>query len=366
MTTPARTPVMGRVRVLYAAELWEGSTGLQRLRAMEGLGLEVVPFDMHPGASGSMRSLVDAVLRRGFRAGVPVQAPRDWSRLNRRLLEAAEVSRPHLAWIDKGTGLSRSTLSELRGLCGLGTVIGYSLDDMAGRHNQTQWFLESLPCYDHFITTKSYGVRELRALGARSVLFVNNAFDPACHRTPPDDGRPAFTAALGFVGVYEEERHAAISTLAEAGLRVCVTGTGRWPRYGTFGTLEIKRGPVWADAYARAIWSTQINLGFLRKCNRDLQTTRSIEIPACGGFMLAERTDEHLALFHEGVEAEFFSSVEELLEKARFYEARPELCRQIGAAGRARCERSGYSYEHQIAGILRTVLPARGGERHDA
>jgi spore maturation protein CgeB len=114
---------------------------------------------------------------------------------------------------------------------------------------------------------------------------------------------------------------------------------------------------LWGDDYARGICSFAVNLAFLRKENRDLQTTRSAEIPACGGFMLAERTPEHQRLFQEGVEAEFFDSPEELLAKIQFYLDNEDKRRAMAAAGRQRCLDGGYSNPERLAAVLRRLFP---------
>jgi spore maturation protein CgeB len=123
--------------------------------------------------------------------------------------------------------------------------------------------------------------------------------------------------------------------------------------------LVIEGRPLYGDSYAKALCSFDICLGFLCKANRDLQTTRTVEIPACQRFMLAERSAEQSELFEEGNEAEFFESTEELLRKIRFYLAHPEERMRIAAAGRERCLRSGYSNQERLKWAL-TKVSERG------
>ncbi len=147
--------------------------------------------------------------------------------------------------------------------------------------------------------------------------------------------------------------------LAEAGFSVRVQGAG-WIRCRRRQpNLRLEPSDVHGEDYSKAICATDICLCFLRKANRDLQTTRTVEIPACGAFMLAERTDEHLRLFEEGKEAEFFASDKELVEKACYYFNHPAERAQIAAAGRQRCLSSGYSNPERLKVMLSSLTDFR-------
>ncbi len=71
--------------------------------------------------------------------------------------------------------------------------------------------------------------------------------------------------------------------------------------------------------------------------------------------MLAERTEEHLDLFEEGKEAEFFESDEELLDKTRYYLRNEEERRRIARAGYERCLKSGYSNHARVERMIEKI-----------
>jgi len=76
------------------------------------------------------------------------------------------------------------------------------------------------------------------------------------------------------------------------------------------------RGPGVADEeYRILVQCAKVCLGLVSKQNRDLHTTRSLEIPSIGSVLCAERTAEHSLMYEEGVEAEYWSSAQECAEK---------------------------------------------------
>jgi len=99
---------------------------------------------------------------------------------------------------------------------------------------------------------------------------------------------------------------------------------------------------IQGEDYVRAINGAKIALVFLSSLNEDTYTTRCFEIPACGTFMLSQRTDDLLTLYEENKEAVFFSSSEELVDKARYYLAHDRERQRIAEAGWRRCITSGY------------------------
>lgn len=340
--------------ILYVGELVEGTTARQRFCALEQLGHRVWPVDATAPAKSSARAVVSRVADKLFRLGVLYLGPLDLAGINRQILDLARTRPLDVLWLDKALRVRPSTLRRVKEARPSCIILGYSPDDMAARHNQSGQFLRCLPWYDVYFTTKTYGVQELRSLGCPRVHFVANAFDADTHRPVALTAarKELLGAPVGFVGTFETERARSIQFLASQGIDVRVYGNG----WGSFRPatphLRIEGRAVYGDQYAEVLCAFDINLCFLRRLNRDRQTQRSVEIPACGAFMLAERTEEHLDLFKEGVEAEFFGSDEELLAKVRYYLAHPEQRKRIAAAGGERCLRSGYSYHDRLRWML--------------
>jgi len=337
------------LRILHVGPFWDGSTSLWRREALQALGHEIVPLDITPCEASGPRLVRSLRHRLSWGPGI--------GKLNRQLLQLVEDSPPEVVLVDKGLFIRPRTLQRVRALS-KALLVNYNNDDPFG-HCRIGWrlFLRAIPLYDLHFVLREQNLAEYRAHGARRVERLQWAYHPRIHapQNVSVEDRARLGAEVGFIGDYELDRACCMHYLAEHGIRVRVWGP-RWNRcQWRHPNLLLENRPVWAAEYAKAICSFDIVLGFLRKLNRDTSTSRSIEIPACGGFLLAERTSEHQQLFAETKEAEFFSSKEELLNKVRFYLQNPEARKRIASAGRERCLSSGYSYQDRLNASLTPI-----------
>lgn len=338
------------MKILFVGDLNEGAKSFMRFLTLARLGHEVrgIPVVPVPYQAGVDHN---PFLTRVFSK---LRIPRDEAGANRALRVAARESWCELVWIEKGNTIRPATLRTLRAALPAVFLISVSEDDMYARHNRSWYYTRGLRFYDAVFTTKVYNLEELKRLGARRTELFLDSFDEIVHHplALSEEDKRKFGCDVGFVGTFENDRARSMLFLAVRGVRVVVWGNGWHAWRGRHENLVIKDRPVYGEDYVKTINATKINLGFLRKMNRDEVTSRSMEIPACGAFMIAERTARHREFFEEGKEAVFFGSDEELLALVRHYLADESARRRIAAAGRARCLASGYDMATQLRSVI--------------
>ena len=164
------------MKVIYVGPLYSGGTCLQRLVAMKELGHEVIPIDTEPQY---IRIRQNKLLYRILKRLIGVQ---DLSNSNKKICDLIQKRKFDIIWLDKALTITSKTINFVKNVNPSTIVVGYSPDDMAGKHNQSNQFLKSLPFYHIYFTTKSYGIKELEFLGAKKAIFIGNAYDPHTHR----------------------------------------------------------------------------------------------------------------------------------------------------------------------------------------
>lgn len=342
------------LKVLFVGDLNEGTRSLMRAKKIskiaKGFGSLTTTKIPYLAGTHSPTFFSRVMNKFGF--------PPDECEVNNNLItELERVCDYSLIWVDKSPTLRPGTLRTIKSIYPAIRIISVTEDDMFARHNRNFYIDRSLKYYDHVFTTKTYNLHELKSIGAKRTDFFLDSFDEDLHC--PDARYSQISKKIydvSFVGTYEKERARAILSLGSHGINVNVFGNG-WrhlKEVNRFVTIEDRA--VFGSEYVEIINKSKINLGFLRKINRDVVTSRTMEITGAEGFLIAERTNRHLSLFKEGYEAEFFSDDDELVKKITYYLANQHLISQISAHGRARAIKDRYDMKSQVLKILKTAL----------
>ncbi|MBN06965.1 MAG: hypothetical protein CMM45_03935 [Rhodospirillaceae bacterium] len=342
---------MTGLSILFVGQMVPGARTGQRVEAFRRLGCDVTIVETNgPGATyEDVPGLLDR-LRYRFRR------PADKGGANSAIRSLATASHFDIAWFERAVEIRASTLLSLKAALPNIKLVWYAEDDMMNPLHRTVYVEECISLYDLWVTTKSLNAQpeEISSLGAKRVLFQNNSYDPSLHYPPhhPAENVSQWGCDVGFVGTYEAPRAQSLLFLAENGVSLRVWGNGWEHMTAASPNLKIEQKPVYDRDYVMAVAHSKINLCFLRKGNRDLQTCRSIEIPAMGGFMLHERNAEISNLLQEDSEAVYFSDHGELLEKVTYWLSNERGRRSIASQGFEAISTGNFRHEDRLVSVF--------------
>lgn len=323
-------------------------------RALRELGHEVVEFPMKPYFS---KSLFGRMQDR-FMIGPAID------QVNADLLKAVADAQPDMVLCYRALPLKPRTIHELTSnRLNNRLVVCYNNDNAFGDlGGKAYWrlFKKAIPEYDLHLVYRDSDVPHLGQGVASHILHPH--YLPWLHRCLPKEEVVQWQSDVCFLGHFEPDRRQNELNFLMNNLPV------KYRLHGSFWA-ENSQGMAWqgmdtselqGEDYVRALNGSKIALVFFSTWNKDTFTRRVFEIPVCGTMMLSQRTDTMQTLYQEDKEAVYYSSADELVDKARYYLEHDTPRNAIIEAARKRCEDSGYDIYSRMRQWLAVAESMRG------
>lgn len=347
------------LNILYFGDSSPGSSSAHRANALIRIGHHVTLCDPYKEFHKSLGTKLLEVIhhRTGYRFLN--------SKVSRWVAQTVSGQKPDLIWVNSGELFGPDSLKILKRIaCPI--VLYINDDPMGGRDGRRfDSLIKSLKYYDFCAVMRELNVSEFKEKGVKKVLRVHMSYDEVAHRPfeKESDLPEKYRSEVAFIGTWmrREKRDEFILALIRQGIPVSIWGD-RWQKSPFFAELK----PFWRGRalygrdYVAAMQGAKICLGLLSKGNRDLHTTRSLETPYAGGLLCAERTSEHQEMFKEGVEAVFWSSVDECAQLCKELLANDEKRENIRLAGMRRVREIKAGNEDVCRSILHALYNGEG------
>lgn len=346
-------------RMLFVGDQWFGSDARSLCAAFRRAGWEVGELDPKrylPLSATLPARAITKLLRPIFRRNLNAAILRETSKLS-----------PNVVFIYKGSSVHSSTISTIRQR-GLFTTMYYP-DVSLYTHGSD--IPKCIPHYNMIFTSKSWGVSDLKNLGASDVSVVLHGFDTDTLVGLPDTNDHSYDCDASFIGTWspwkEKLLSALISNIPSLDLKVYGSLWNKCNSDGLKRCLQFRT--VEGHAYISAMRRSKINIAILSEgrtgaSQGDVTTSRTFNIPSSGAFMLHQRTDELVSCFTEGTEVACFADADELVNKTKYYLEHNQERISISEAGRCRALAQ-HTSDHRAAAIttqivckLKTVCPS--------
>lgn len=249
-----------------------------------------------------------------------------------------------LAIVDNGELINPDSVSLLKSCCA--KVVNFNLDNpFSGRDkNRFRQTLKCISMYDAMFFPRESSVHSALKMGARSAYTFWQAADDQykdLSSHPTETEKAPFVCDVSFTGTFFENRDEFICQLIDRDVDIYVNGP-RWQKSRLFENFKNRTRLLQLSQrqFHSAIAASTISIGLLSHGNLDLHTTRSMEIPTLGSLLVAERTPDHVALYDEGSEAFFWSTVDECAAIIHKLLADRPLIQRVSLAGQQRALRN--------------------------
>jgi hypothetical protein len=212
--------------------------------------------------------------------------------------------------------------------------------------------MKALSMYDHVFSPRRGNLVDLRGQGCRNVSWLPFGYAPEIHYPEPvTESVRAFETDVVFAGGADADRVPYFLALAGAGFTVALYGHD-WEKNSR--TRPYFRGHADPSTLRKAVAGAKICLCLVRRVNRDGHAMRSFEVPAMGGCMLTEETEEHREIFgEEGRAVVYFNSIPQMVEKARWLLTHAGERKRLATAAHTLITGGKNTYADRLETILR-------------
>jgi len=276
------------------------------------------------------------------------------ARQREQLMAAATGFRPDIVIFSGASDWGASLVRYLKNLC-RGRVVVITTDHpmVAPGLRSLEW-LESLAEFDTvFVPTKQV-IPIFYQLGAKRVALYHFSYNPKLHFPRSASGISVGISYLGCWGPLQEMWLDRVA--AEFPLRIYGWG---WQH----ASKKSKARACWAKGEGLgsemgvAISSSKITFNMVRAEHGCPYSTKTLEIPACGGFMLTNWSEDQAELFEGGQECVYYNTMDEMVEKAKYYLENDGEREKIRLAGMAAA--APYSYKNSAIDLLSYIETGR-------
>ena len=276
--------------------------------------------------------------------------------INDSFLELTLSFRPELVMVFKGLDVLPDTIHSIQQL-GI-AVINCHVDEFFNPTYTRPYSAESFGLYDMHFSMRPHLFDEYRKKGARAIGFYECGYDPSVFYPVSVNGQPIPRCQVSFVGSWSPYRAELIKSLAGLSAQLHLWGWG-WNRarreLSKYPNIRIWNRLAYLEDFCKVVVGSDICLNILTPANRDQTNLRNFEIPACGGFQLATRSDQILQTFTEDQNIACYDSPEELRSKVIHFIEHPDQRKAIQLAGHQLVTAAGHTFTDRCRAVLQQV-----------